>query len=84
MDGLDLVGVEIELGRLLGNRARDLGQLGVAAADDGAGAGALAGAVVVLQAAFVALVTRAPVKIRTINEVVAKGREASWISLEPG
>lgn len=53
VDGADLVDVEVELRGLGGDPLGDLGQLGVGAADDGAGAGALRGAVVRAQTAHV-------------------------------
>jgi hypothetical protein len=53
VDGLDLVDVEVKLRRFSRNSGRDGPQLGVAAPDDGPGAGALRRAVVLAEAALV-------------------------------
>lgn len=53
LDGLDLVDVQVQLRRLSRNAGRDGLQLGVAAANDRAGASAFRRAVVLTQAALV-------------------------------
>ena len=53
VDGLDLVDVQVELGRLPRDARRDGLEFGVAAPDDGAGAGALGRAVVLAETPFV-------------------------------
>ena len=55
VDVCDVVDVEVELGGLPGDRLGDLGELGVRAADDGAGARAPGRAVVLAEAAEVVL-----------------------------
>ena len=58
VNGPDLVDVQVELRGLGGDALGDLGELGVGAADDGAGAGALRGAVVIPQTAHVVSVCK--------------------------
>ena len=53
VDVLDLVDVQVQLGRLTRNAGRDGLQLGVTAPDDRAGAGALWWAIVLPEAALV-------------------------------
>ena len=56
LDGGDLVDVEVELRGLGRDALGDLGELGVGAADDGAGAAAGGGAIVGAQATHVVAV----------------------------
>ena len=66
LDGLDVVDVEVELGGLRRDVLGDLLELGPAAADDGARAGALGRAVVLAQAALVVFVVAAEVERRDV------------------
>ena len=72
VDGADLVDVEVQLRGLGGNPLGDLGELGVGAAHDGAGAGALGGTVVGAQTSHVIPVCKG---VRCLNKYLAKVSE---------